>query len=161
LLAKINSRLKWRVLWERKDSMKIRAHVSNRPDQHEVQLQSSEQRQSLTVPGKPGGGSSVNGGEFLFLALASCYCNDIYREAAARGIQVAAVEVDVEGEFGGPGEPARQVRYHARVEAEADQEAILDLMRHTDTVAEIQNTLRTSTPVDLAQLEAVSLQPPA
>ena len=29
----------------------------------------------------PGRGSAVNGGEFLVLALATCYCNDLYREA--------------------------------------------------------------------------------
>jgi uncharacterized OsmC-like protein len=30
----------------------------------------------------------------LFLALASCYCNDIYREAAKRNIKVERVEVN-------------------------------------------------------------------
>jgi organic hydroperoxide reductase OsmC/OhrA len=139
--------------------VKIRAQVTNHSGQHEVQLQTGEHRQSLTVPAKPSGGSGVNGGEFLFLALATCYCNDIYREAAARGIQVAAVEVEVDGEFGGPGEPARGVHYRARVQAEASQQEILDLMRHTDTVAEIQNTLRRAIPVELANLQPVSTQP--
>jgi uncharacterized OsmC-like protein len=35
----------------------------------------------------------------LFLALATCYCNDIYREAAKRNIKVDSVEVEVEGTF--------------------------------------------------------------
>lgn len=60
-------------------------------------------------------GSSANGGELLFLALATCYCNDIYREAAARRIEVTAVEVEVEGEFGAPGEPAHNVTYRAKI----------------------------------------------
>jgi uncharacterized OsmC-like protein len=44
-------------------------------------------------------GSSANGGEPLFLALASCYCNDIYRETAKRNIEVERVEVNGEGDF--------------------------------------------------------------
>ncbi len=46
-----------------------------------------------------GYGSSASGGELLFLALATCYCNDIYREAAKKNIKVESVEVDVEGDF--------------------------------------------------------------
>lgn len=141
--------------------MRIRAHVNNSLGRHEVTLTTDQNVHTITIPPKASGlGSSVNGGEALFLALATCYCNDVYREAAAQGIEVSAVDVEVEGEFGAPGEPARQVRYRARVEARASQEAILDLMRHTDTVAEIQNTLRAPTPIDLIDLQAVSLGPP-
>ena len=97
----------------------------------------------------------MNGGELLFLALATCYCNDIYREAARRGIEVDHVEVEVDGEFGSAGEPARDVTYRARVVANATEDEIRDLMRHTDIVAEIQNTLRAPTPVILTDVEAV------
>jgi uncharacterized OsmC-like protein len=90
----------------------------------------------------------------LFLALATCYCNDIYREAGKRGIAVEQVEVNVEGEFGAEGEPARNVTYRAKVVAQASESEIRDLIRHTDTVAEIQNTLRVLTPVTLADSEA-------
>jgi uncharacterized OsmC-like protein len=91
----------------------------------------------------------------LFLALATCYCNDIYREAAGRGIEVEAVEVEVDGQFGGPGEPAANVSYNARVVAHALEDEIRDLMRHVDNVAEIQNTLRRLTPVKLTAVEAI------
>jgi uncharacterized OsmC-like protein len=112
----------------------------------------------MDIPSKPSGkGSSVNGGELLFLALATCYCNDIYREAEKQGIEVKEVEVEVEGEFGGPGDPARSIVYRARVTANASEEAIRALMEHTDRMAEIHNTLRGSTPVRLAQIEAVAL----
>jgi uncharacterized OsmC-like protein len=100
-------------------------------------------------------GSLANGGELLFLALATCYCNDVYREAAKRGIAVERVEVEVEGEFGGVGEPARNVTYHARVTARASEANIQELMAHTDRVAEIQNTLRVETPVRLGRVVAV------
>lgn len=70
-------------------------------------------------PKTTGYGSGANGGELLFLALATCYCNDIYREAAARGVEVIAVDVEVEGEFGAPGEPARNVTYRAKIAGKA------------------------------------------
>lgn len=105
-------------------------------------------------PKQDGFGSSVNGGELLFLALATCYCNDLYREAKKRGIQVAAVEVEVRCEFGREGEAAREISYSARVAANAPQEEIQALMQHTDAVAEIQNTLRRSSPVVLTKCEA-------
>jgi organic hydroperoxide reductase OsmC/OhrA len=113
----------------------------------------------LAIPTKVGGpGSSVNGGELLFLALATYYGNDIWREAAIRGIAVESVEVEVDGQFGGPGEPAANVFYRARVVANATEDEIADLMRHTDSVAEIQNTLRASIPVTLGQVEAVPVR---
>jgi len=43
------------------------------------------------------------------------------------------------------------------VAAKAPQGKVLDLMRHTDSVAEIQNTLRRSTPIVLAQCQAREL----
>jgi hypothetical protein len=43
-------------------------------------------QKSLTVPPKSdGAGSNVNDDEFLMLALATCYCNDLYRDAARLG----------------------------------------------------------------------------
>lgn len=137
--------------------MKIVAHVWNGEGKNDVTLRTDGHEHSLSVPPKPTGfGSSANGGELLFLALATCYCNDIYREAAQRKIKVLSVEVSVEGDFGAAGEPARNVTYSAKVRAQAEEEAIKDLMKHTDTVAEIQNTLRTSTPVTFRQMEARS-----
>lgn len=77
--------------------MKISAKVENTKDNHHVALQTNENVHSITIPSKSTGyGSSVNGGELLFLALATCYCNDIYREAAKRNIRLERVEVNVE-----------------------------------------------------------------
>ena len=138
--------------------MLIKAQVHNQQGQHEVRLTTDNQSRFLTVaPKSTGFGSSANGGELLFLALATCYCNDIYREAEKQGIGVQSVEVTVEGEFGGPGEPARNVVYRARVTARASEEVIRSLMQATDQVAEIQNTLRKATPVRLTQVDAVSI----
>jgi len=53
--------------------------------------------------------------------LAICYCNDIYREARKRGIDLQEGHVEVSGEFGGEGEAARNIRYRAVVAAKASQ----------------------------------------
>src|SRR5690349_5092226 len=136
--------------------MRVSAIVQNQPGQHQVRLVTDGRTTSLTVPPRPsGGGSSANGGELLFLALATCYCNDIYREAQRSGIMVREVEVTVDGEFGGPGEPARNLTYRARVVADASEDAIKSLMRHTDGMTEIQNTLRQGVAVELAGIEAI------
>lgn len=85
----------------------------------------------------------------MFAALATCFCNDLYREAAKRGIDVQDVNVEVTGTFGNPGEPARDISYRVQVRAEASKPAIDDLIRTTDSLTEIQNTLRAGCPVRL------------
>ncbi len=137
--------------------MKIVANVINRPGQHQVQVRTNDSQKALEIPPKPAGGSSVNGGELLFLALATCYCNDLYREAAKRGINVERVEVQVQGEFGGEGEPASGITYQASVTAHAEEAAIRDLMQAADRLAEIQNSLRGGAPVTLTDIQIVSL----
>lgn len=132
--------------------MEISARVVNKWGEHEVQLSTAGREQSLQVPPKQEGfGSSINGGELLFLALATCYCNDLYREAKKRGIELNSVEVQVSGEFAAEGAPARNVRYIASVSGRAPEAELLALMRHTDCVAEIQNTLRHPAEVVLAE----------
>lgn len=138
--------------------MQIRAQVRNGQGEHHVTLTTNDAAHTIDIsPRASGFGSSANGGELLFLALATCYCNDIYREAARHGIAVEQVDVDVDGQFGAEGEPATQITYRARVVAHASEAEIQELMTHTDTVAEIQNTLRVPTPVTLARIEAVAV----
>lgn len=135
--------------------MHIQARIENRPGSHTALVGTEGKEKELTVPGRPAGGSATNGGEMLFLALATCYCNDLYREAERHGIELTRVVVTVDGEFGGPGEPARSVSYGARVWARSTTEAIEALMAHTDGVAEIQNTLRQGVSVTLADAVAI------
>jgi organic hydroperoxide reductase OsmC/OhrA len=136
-------------------AMNISARVTNKKGEHSATVRTGEREQSLAIPPKADGfGSSANGGELLFLALATCYCNDIYREARTRGIKVTRVQVEVAGEFGGEGMPAQNITYHASVDARASRQEILELMRHTDSVAEIHNTLRHGSAVILAECEA-------
>ena len=143
---------------ERETGMKIRARVESGEGRHAAQVQTNEQAQEVRIAPKVNGlGSSVSGGELLFLALATRYCNDIFREASRLGTRVVQVEVEVQGEFGGVGEPGRNIHYGARVAAYAPEAEILELMRHTDRVAEIQTTRRAGMPVSLTRLEAVTL----
>ena len=129
--------------------MKFSARVQNNPKDHQVTLKVGDKEQSLPIASKPTGGSSVSGGELLFLALATCYCNDIYREAAQRAMKVESVEVEVTGDFEAEGKPATNIVFRAKIRANATDDEIRELMSHTDAVAEIQNTLRAGIPVRL------------
>ena len=81
------------------------------------------------------------------LALATCYCNDLYREAARLGLQIDAVEVEAQAEFEGVGLAAGNVRYRARIESAEPAAHIESLLAQTDVVAEVHNTLRAGTVV--------------
>jgi hypothetical protein len=61
------------------------------------------------------------------------------------------------GEFGSEGAGARNITRRASGDAQAPKEEVLDLMRHTDSVVEIQNTLRRSSPIIFAHGEAREL----
>lgn len=129
--------------------------VENAHHQHQVNLQTGDQRQTLTVAPKPSGyGSSMNGGEALLLAIATCYCNDLYREAERVGMPVSQVTVAVDGRYDGvPGHPITDIIYHVSVEADAPEAEIAALIRSTDRVAEIHNTLRQGASVTLGEVQ--------
>lgn len=128
----------------------INATVRNEGPKNEVQVSTNGKSQSVSIPAKLSGpGSAVNGGELLLLALASCYCNDIYREAAKRNIPITSVEVQASATFGSEGQPGMNFRYKPVIVSTASPEQIADLVRFTDTVAEIHNTLRAGTVVHL------------
>ena len=129
--------------------MQIWATVRSSAAAHDAAVSTDGRASALSIAGRAGGGSATNGGELLCLALATCYCNDLYREAARRGVTLAGVHVEVEAEFGGPGEPARRITYHAHVDTDLPQEAIDALLRATDAVAEVHNTLRAGIPIEL------------
>ncbi|HEV2326317.1 MAG TPA: OsmC family protein [Terracidiphilus sp.] len=134
--------------------MQISAKVVNQEGHHQSMVRTGDRAQSLAIPARAEGcGSGVNGGELLFLALATCYCNDIYREANERGLKIESVEVEVTGEFGTKGAPAENITYRTSIKANGTETELLDLMRYTDSVAEIHNTLRRATPVVLSGCE--------
>lgn len=130
--------------------MRITATVCNSGDSHAVAVATGGSLKNLSVPAKAtGGGSAVNGGEFLMLALATCYCNDLYREALRLGLQVHGVEVEASADFLGVGLAASNVSYRAKVTSPEPAARIQQLLRETDAVAEVHNTLRAPTAVNL------------
>lgn len=130
--------------------MEISATVVSSPGSHHVTVRTGNAEHQLSVaPRSTGGGSATNGGEFLVLALATCYCNDLFREAARLGLQLEEVQVQAFAEFAGIGLAASNVRYSATVKSGASPKAIAELLRETDAVAEVHNTLRKGVPVQL------------
>ncbi|KQV88406.1 OsmC family protein [Pelomonas sp. Root1237] len=127
--------------------MQISARLRNTTTSHAVQVNTAGQAKPLATEGRAGGGSAVNGGEFLMLALASCYCNDLYREAVRLQIELTEVEVEASAEFDGIGLAARDIQYRARLVSPASPEQIEQLLAETDAVAEVHNTLRASSMV--------------
>lgn len=131
--------------------MKISARLASSFNKHEALLQTNDAAKEMHLTVKPSGfGAAVNGGELLLLSLATCFCNDIYREAARRNIEVSGVDVVFNAEFGAEGEPGRNFSYTAHVISEAPAADIQELIRHTDRVAEIHNTLRKGVDITLA-----------
>lgn len=130
--------------------MKVTASVKNKLNTHEITLSSNDiSKQIVIAPKANGYGSSVNGAELLLLALATCYCNDIYREAAKRRINVTAVDIEFEGEFGGDGEPGRNFRYKPIIQSDATTAQLEVLLIATDHIAEIHKTLRQGIAIEL------------
>jgi organic hydroperoxide reductase OsmC/OhrA len=133
--------------------MTISATIQNRSQENQVTVTTQGNSKSISIPAKAHGkGSSVNGGELLFLALATCFCNDIYREATKRKMNVISVDVTVNGEFGQEGEPGSNIVYKTKIVAPSHtQQEIDELISYVDSIAEIHNTLRKGATVTLVR----------
>lgn len=113
---------------------------------------------TLTIDrAKEAGGRRLgySGGELLLLAVGACFTNDLHREAAKRNLKVRSVQVEVQADWGGEPVRAQNVSFSASVEAEATEQEILELVQHTDRVAEVHNSLRFGTPIRLAVANAI------
>jgi uncharacterized OsmC-like protein len=107
---------------------------------------------TLVVDRPPdGGGDGIgfNGGELLYLAVAGCVSNDLYREAAAAGLTLHAVRVSVSGDFAGAPPVSCAIEYRVELDGDAPPERLRELVDHVDRIAEIPNSLRAGTPVRL------------
>ncbi len=130
-------------------SKRISASLTNSPQNQRLTVSTEGKEKLVTIPDKADGkGSSVNGGELLFLALATCFCNDTYREAAKPEMAVEFISVTVTGSL------ARKVRRNITygvkvVDPDHPDREIQGLFRHVDTLVEIHNTLRQGTSVVL------------
>ena len=131
--------------------MKISAKIKSTFNNQETVVQTNDSAKEMQISVKSTGfGSSINGGEFLLLSLATCFCNDVYREAARRKMNISSVDVKVSGEFGKEGEPGKNIMYDVKIQSsESSQEEIAELINHVDRIAEIHNTLRKGVSVSL------------
>ena len=109
-------------------------------------------------PADGGQGMGFNGGQLLLLALGACYANDVFREAAKSDLEVVGVRVIVECDWVGDPMRAENIQVSTRIEADASEGEIMDLIQHVDRIAEIHNTLRAGANVELVEAEAVSVQ---
>jgi uncharacterized OsmC-like protein len=103
-----------------------------------------------------GGGLGFNGGELLYLAVAGCVSNDLFREAQAAGITLRRVEVVARGDFAGDPAISTDISYDVWVEGDAPVEQLRALVEHVNSIAEIPNSLRHGTAARLNLAAAVS-----
>ena len=102
-----------------------------------------------------GGGKGFNGGQLLYLAVAACISNDLYREAASLGIRLTAVALDVEGDFPARGAPSSPIGVSLHVEGDAPEASLASLVDEVDRIAEIPNSIRGTTPVSIVRCTLV------
>lgn len=109
-----------------------------------------------TIVGEAGGtrvvidGSREVCGRLLGLAAAGCYVNTLFAEAVRRGIWLGSVEVDVEIERVERPARAHNVALRVRVEADADEPTIMELVEYADRASEVANSLRVGVAVRVA-----------
>ena len=99
-----------------------------------------------------GGGKGFNGGQLLYLAVAGCISNDLFREAARFGVELRSVRVTVDGDFSGDPAVSGPITYDVEVSGSGDLEV---LVREVDRIAEIPNSLRRGTAVALGEIRIV------
>ncbi len=100
-------------------------------------------------PAPAGGGLGFNGGQLLYLAVAACISNDLYREAPALGVELRGVRVTVDGDFEGRGVASTPIEVVVELETDSPVDAVSALLAEVDRVAEIPRSLREGTEVRL------------
>ena len=103
-----------------------------------------------------GAGVGFNGGQLLYLAVAGCVSNDLFREAESIGISLSHVRVPVRGDFSGDPAVSDEISYDVEIDGDASPEGLTALVRHVDEIAEIPNSLRRGTAVRLGSIHGQS-----
>ena len=96
-----------------------------------------------------GRGLGFNGGQLLYAAIAACLSNDLYREASAMGIQLSRVALTIDGDFPARGAPSTPISVDVEIAGDAPEANIAELLALVDRIAEIPNSMRTTTPVEI------------
>jgi putative redox protein len=89
-----------------------------------------------------GGGLGFSGGQLLYLSIAACWSNDLYREAATMGIELHGVEITVDGDFPARGAGSTPITVDVVVRSSALEERVRELIAEVERVAEIPRAIR-------------------
>jgi uncharacterized OsmC-like protein len=81
--------------------------------------------------------------------VAGCVSNDLFREAAKRGIALTRVVITADGGYSGEPAVSTGISYAVEIEGLAPEAELRALVRHVDEIAEIPNSLRVGTQVRL------------
>lgn len=85
-----------------------------------------------------GAGLGFNGGQLLALAIGGCFCNDLHYVAAAEGVELTSLSVDVTLELSGKpliATAARMTVSATAVQHDADIAAIIEKAKADSTVS--------------------------
>jgi putative redox protein len=96
-----------------------------------------------------GGGLGFNGGQLLYMSIAACWSNDLYREAATMGIDLDGVEITVDGDFPSRGSGSTPITVDVIVRSEAPEAKVRELMAEVERVAEIPRAIREGPPIEV------------
>ena len=89
-----------------------------------------------------GGGLGFNGGQLLYMAIAACWSNDLYREAATMDIELDGVEVTVDGDFPARGSGSTPISVNVVVRSSAPEDRVRELIAEVEQLAEIPRAIR-------------------
>jgi hypothetical protein len=92
-------------------------------------------------------GPVTNGAQALHLSVALCVLNDVWREAASRGIEVRGVAVAADGGFDEEWH-STGIRYVVELDADCAPTVVVALLDAVDAVAEIPRALRAGMQAD-------------
>lgn len=90
--------------------------------------------------------ADFTGAHLVHLAVAGCVLNDLYREGARLGVEVAGVRVSAGGSFDGDWN-STGIDYTAEVDSPADPSQVAELLAVVDEIAEIPKAVRGGAPV--------------
>ena len=91
--------------------------------------------------------AEFTGAHLLHLAAAGCVLNDLYREAAALGLELHGVRVTATGGFDPATWQSTGLGYSVEVSSDATAEQLARLLDTVDQVAEIPRAIRAGAPV--------------
>jgi uncharacterized OsmC-like protein len=130
--------------------MKISATIKKNLQQNDIAVETDGNQKEINIPAKRNGqGFLVNGGELLFLSLATCVSNNIYHAAFLRNINIKSMEVNVSGDFGTEDETVSDISCKVEIQSDTPKSEIIELINHVDKVSSINNTLRKGVTVSL------------